>query len=50
MINIYTKYIIQDYNFYNFDETNFTIDMIRFKTIIIRFDRIGKPKAIQPDN
>lgn len=48
--NMRAKYGIQDYDFYNFDETGFVIGMIWPGTVVTRSDRVGKPKAIQPGN
>ncbi len=48
--NMRAKYVIQDCDFYNFDETGFAMGMIRTGTVVTRSDRVGKPKAIQPGN
>lgn len=44
------KYGMQDGDIYNFDETGFIIGMIRILTVIMRANRVRKPKAVQPGN
>ena len=44
--NIQTKYNILDYNFYNFDETNFIIDIIYSGIIVINTERNSRNKII----
>jgi hypothetical protein len=48
--NICAKYGITDGDFYNFDEIGFMMVMIRPGMVVIRSDRVGKPKVIQPGN
>jgi hypothetical protein len=50
VVNMRTKYGIQDSDFYNFDETGFMMGMIRAGMVVTRSDRINRPKAIQPGN
>jgi hypothetical protein len=50
VFNMRTKYGIQDGDFYNFDKTGFMIGMICPSMVVIRSDRHGKGKAVQPDN
>ena len=45
-----TKYEIQIEDFYNFDETDFIINIIIFSLIIIRSNRYKKTKSIQFNN
>ena len=47
---MYTKYDIQDYNFYNFNETGFIIKVIYNNIIVIRTDRFNRDKQFQSDN
>lgn len=44
------KYGIINSDFYNFDETGFIIGMIIPAMVIIRADRRGRGKAVQPGN
>jgi hypothetical protein len=48
--NIKAKYGIQDYDFYNFDETGFIIGVISPAMVVTRSDRRGRGKAVQPGN
>ncbi len=50
MANIRTKYGIQDYDFYNFDETSFIMGVICGNIVIIYVDRRGRGKQLQPSN
>ena len=45
-----TKYSIQDCDFYNFDETGFTMGVICSTTVVTRADRRGRSKQLQPGN
>ena len=45
-----TKYGIQDYNFYNFDETDFIMKVICDNIVVIRTDRSGRGKQFQSNN
>jgi hypothetical protein len=44
------KYGIQDYDFYNFDETGFMMGIISSAIIVTSADRHGRSKAVQPGN
>jgi hypothetical protein len=44
------KYGILDCDFYNFDETGFMMGVICASIVVIRADRRGKGKAVQPGN
>jgi hypothetical protein len=48
--NIRAKYSIVDGDFYNFDETGFIIGLITPGMVIIRTNRCGRAKGIQPGN
>jgi hypothetical protein len=48
--NMRAKYGIVDSDFYNFDETGFTMGMIQATLVITHADRTAKPKAVQPGN
>ena len=50
MENIQAKYGIQDWDFYNFDETGFMIRVICPGIVVIRADWRGRGKAVQPVN
>ena len=50
VINIRTKYDIQDCDFYNFDETGFIMKVICNNMVVIRTDRSDRGKQFQPDN
>ena len=41
---MYTKYGIQDCDFYNFDEIDFIIKVIYNNIIVTRIDRFGRGK------
>ena len=43
---MYTKYNIQDYNFYNFNETDFIIKVIYDNIIVTRIDRFDQDKQL----
>jgi hypothetical protein len=44
------KYGVVDSDFYNFDETGFTIGLITPGMVITHTDRRGRAKGIQPGN
>ena len=48
--NMRAKYGIYDCDFYNFDETGFIIGVICVSIVVIRADRLGRGKAVQPGN
>lgn len=48
--NMRTKYGIQDYDFYNFDETGFIMGIICSGIIVTCADRRGRGKQLQPGN
>ena len=48
--NIQAKYSMVDGDFYNFDETGFSIGQIEPGMVITRADQRGRVKAIQPGN
>jgi hypothetical protein len=48
--NIRAKYNIIDSDFYNFDKTSFMIGQIIPGIVVIRADRRGRAKGIQPGN
>jgi hypothetical protein len=48
--NMRAKYSIIDSDFYNFDKTGFMIGQIIPGMVVIRADRCGKAKGIQPGN
>ena len=50
MINIRTKYNIQDCNFYNFDEIDFIMKVIYDNMIVTRIDRSDRGKQLQSNN
>jgi hypothetical protein len=44
------KYNIIDSDFYNFDKTSFMMGQIIPRIVVIRADRRGRAKGIQPGN
>jgi hypothetical protein len=44
------KYEIQDYDFYNFDETGFMMGIISSAMIVTSADRRGRSKVVQLGN
>jgi hypothetical protein len=48
--NIWAKYSIVDSDFYNFNKTGFMIGQITPGMVVIRADRRGRTKGIQPGN
>jgi hypothetical protein len=50
VVNMRTKYGIQDCDFYNFDETGFMMGIICSSMVVTRADRQGKSKKVQPGN
>ena len=48
--NMRTKYGIQDYDFYNFDETGFMMGVICSSIVVTYADRRGRGKQLQPGN
>ena len=50
MINMYTKYDIQDCDFYNFNETSFMMGVIYDNMIVTRTDRFSQSKQLQSGN
>lgn len=48
--NMRAKYVIQDCDFYNFDETGFMMGMICPGMVVTHADRCGRNKAVQPGN
>ena len=50
VINMRTKYGIQDCDFYNFDETGFMMGVICDNMVVTRADRSGRGKQLQSDN
>ncbi len=50
MTNIYTKYNIQNEDFYNFDETGFIMEIIYNNIVVIYADRYSRSKQLQFNN
>ena len=44
------KYQIINENLYNYNKTGFIIGIITALIVIIRSNKVGKPKSIQPGN
>ena len=47
---MYTKYDIQDYDFYNFNKTSFIMEVICNNIMITRIDRSSRDKQLQSSN